>query len=435
MLEFREELTQKYQRDFTNHNDTKIGKDYFVMELEKAGVSCYDYSPGKGRTPRKTPRHVINLRDAVLPWIAFREPEFNRVLNWLKAQSITETKGVFKDLTATVDGFTYVFGTGGIHGSIEKTVVESNDEYMILDLDVTSYYPNLAIQNGLYPEHLGETFVRIFRTLFEQRKNYDKKSAESAMLKLALNGVYGDSNNQFSLFYDPLFTMRITLNGQLLLCLLAEQLSAIPSCRILQVNTDGVTVRLLRANLAPLRAICNEWSIATRLNLEDVEYTKMCVRDVNNYLAVSTTGAVKRKGAYEYKMGWHQNHSALVVPRVAEMALIEGANIRQTVEAWPDMMDFMIKVKVPRTSRLMWGDRQIQGTSRVLVTRDGQPLVKVMPPLGGINKKGEPRNQERPMNQMSGWLTTVCNDVPDVRPAINYDYYVQEVEKLVMGLK
>jgi hypothetical protein len=30
---------------------------------------------------------------------------------------------------------------------------------------------------------------------------------ESAMLKLALNGVYGDSNNVFSVFYDPLFTM------------------------------------------------------------------------------------------------------------------------------------------------------------------------------------------------------------------------------------
>jgi hypothetical protein len=39
MVRFREELTAKYQRDFMNHNDTKIGKDYFIMELEKAGVA------------------------------------------------------------------------------------------------------------------------------------------------------------------------------------------------------------------------------------------------------------------------------------------------------------------------------------------------------------------------------------------------------------
>ena len=36
MLKFREELTHKYSRDFINHNDTKIGKDYFVMKLEEA---------------------------------------------------------------------------------------------------------------------------------------------------------------------------------------------------------------------------------------------------------------------------------------------------------------------------------------------------------------------------------------------------------------
>ena len=65
------------------------------------------------------------------------------------------------------------------------------------------------------------------------------------MLKLALNGVYGDSNNVFSVFYDPLFTMSITLNGQLLLCLLAENLMEnVPGLKIIQCNTDGITVRI-----------------------------------------------------------------------------------------------------------------------------------------------------------------------------------------------
>ena len=224
MISFREELTRKYARDFMNHNDTKIGKDYFVMKLEEAGVPCYDFGD-KGRTPRQTKRPVIHLKDAILPWVQFPAgTEFDRVLNWLKGQSITETKGVFTDLTATVNGFTFVFGLGGIHGSVESTVIESDDERVIVDLDVTSYYPNLAIVNGFHPAHLGKEFVSIYKHLFEQRKQYPKKSAESAMLKLALNGVYGDSNNQFSVFYDPLFTMSITLNGQLLLCLLAEGL-------------------------------------------------------------------------------------------------------------------------------------------------------------------------------------------------------------------
>ena len=145
-----------------------------------------------GRTPRQTKRPVIALKDAILPWINFEQPEFNRVLDWLKAQSITETKGVFTDLTATVNGFTFVFGLGGIHGSVESEVIESDGEYVIVDLDVTSYYPNLAITNGFHPAHLGKEFVSIYKHLFEQRKQYPKKSADSAMLKLALNGVYGD---------------------------------------------------------------------------------------------------------------------------------------------------------------------------------------------------------------------------------------------------
>jgi hypothetical protein len=267
-----------------NHNDTKIGKDYFAMRLEEAGVALYDFGP-KGRTPRQTKRPVIQLKDAILPWITFQAPEFNRVLGWLKDQTITETKGVFDNVVARVNGFDFVFGLGGIHGSIESEVVESNDEYIIVDLDVTSYYPNLAITNGFYPEHLGKTFVSIYKHLFEQRKSYPKKSAESAMLKLALNGVYGDSNNQFSVFYDPLFTMSITLNGQLLLCLLAEGLMHIDGLRLIQVNTDGLTVRVPRANKWLVETAAAAWQQRTGLNLEEAVYKRMFISNVNNYLA------------------------------------------------------------------------------------------------------------------------------------------------------
>jgi len=284
MIAFRSELTRTYGRDFTNHNDTKIGKDYFVMKLEEAGVACYEFGPD-GRTPRQTPRPVIHLRDAILPWIAFQHPEFTRVLAWLKAQTITETKGVFNDLTASVDGFTFVFGLGGIHGSLESTVVESDDEHVIVDLDVTSYYPNLAITNGFHPAHLGKDFVSIYKHLFEQRKQYPKKSAQSAMLKLALNGVYGDSNNKFSVFYDPLFTMSITLNGQLLLCLLAERLLAVDGLRILQCNTDGISVHLRRDQEWLLNEVCDQWSEQTGLTLESAKYRIMAIADVNSYIA------------------------------------------------------------------------------------------------------------------------------------------------------
>lgn len=432
MIRFREELTKKYQRDFTNHNDTKIGKDFFVMELEKRGIPLYDYGPS-GRTPKQTKRHQIALKDAILPWIQFEHPELNRVKNWLQEQVITETKGVFKDLVATVNGFDFVFGTGGIHGSVESRIVESDAEHTLLDVDVASYYPNLAIANRFYPEHLGQQFCDIYANLFEQRKSYPKKSAESAMLKLALNGVYGDSNNQFSVFHDPLYTMRITLNGQLLLCMLAERLISVPGLEMIQANTDGLTFRFPTMFRSVVDEITKHWQAQTKMTLEQVVYRKMFIRDVNSYIAVSEKGDVKRIGAYEWKMDWHQNHSALIIPKVAEKVLVENAPIRKTVENWPDIMDFMLRTKVPKTSCLT-GEKngetiQLANTIRYCIARDGIKLFKRMPPLKG-------KTEWRKIAVESGWSVRVCNHIRDAEGVkIDFDYYCQEIEKLCLSLK
>jgi DNA polymerase elongation subunit (family B) len=289
MIEFRETLTRKYGRDFMNHNDTKIGKDFFIMKLEEAGVQCYSFGDA-GREPLQTLRPQIALGDAILPWIEFHSEEFQHMLDWLKGQTITETKGVFKDVSCVVNGFKFVFGLGGIHGSIESEVVESDDEYQVIDLDVTSYYPSLAIVNRFYPEHLSEKFCDIYSGLKDQRVHYAKGTPENAMLKLALNGVYGDSNNVYSPFYDPLFTMKITLNGQLLLCLLAERLMGITDLRLVQCNTDGLTIRIHKDSLPSLRFVTNWWEIITGLQLEWANYRRMFIRDVNNYIAEYTHG-------------------------------------------------------------------------------------------------------------------------------------------------
>lgn len=427
MLAFREELMQKYPgKDWINFNDTKIGKEYFIMELEKAFVPCYEYGP-KGRKPRQTLRPEIHLRDCILPWISFKRPEFARMLDWFKQQSITETKGVFKNLKATVNGFDFVFGLGGIHGSMESVVVESDDEYAIIDLDVTSYYPNLAIVNGFHPEHLGKQFCSIYKHLFEQRKQYPKKSAENAMLKLALNGVYGDSNSEHSVFYDPQFTMSITLNGQLLLCLLAEALFEIEGIQLVQVNTDGLTVRVRRSDVLRVERVKADWQMRTKLQLEQVLYKTMFVRDCNNYIGLFSDGSTKRKGAYEWKADWHQNAGALVVPKVAEKVLVENAPIRETVENWPDRMDFMLRTKVPRSSYLQWGAGRVQNVTRYYIAKGGHPLTKWMPPLKG-------KTEWRKIGVESGWNVQVCNNIADATLPIDYDYYVERVEKLCLGL-
>jgi DNA polymerase elongation subunit (family B) len=284
MIRFREELCQKYPgKDWLNFNDTKIGKEYFILRLEQSGVSCYDYGPA-GRTPRQTPRPVIHLKDAILSWITFDHPELQRVLDWLKGQSITETKGVFKDLTAMVGGVELVFGLGGLHGSVENRAIHATDDMVIESVDVASMYPNISIVNSIYPQHLGPVFCDIYKNLYEERKKYPKGTAQNAMLKLALNGSYGDSNNKFSPFYDPLMTMRITLSGQLLLSKLIDMLLHVPTLQLIMCNTDGIEYTIHPDHVGTAKSVCSQWETLTGLQLEYARYQKLFILNVNNYI-------------------------------------------------------------------------------------------------------------------------------------------------------
>ena len=443
LIDFRRELSAKYGRNFMNHNDTKIGKDYFIMELEKSGIQCFE--PGS-RKPRQTHRLSIALNSVIFPYVRFEQPEFNRVLNWLRQQVITETKGVFTDLSADINGFSFDFGTGGIHGSIESQTIRSTENYVIIDLDVRSFYPNLAISNELFPAHLGKQFCTIYKNVYDMRSSYPKGTPENTMLKLALNGVYGDSNNVYSPFYDPAYTMAITINGQLLLCMLAEELLKIPGLSMIQANTDGLTVYVPRVFTGQVEQVRHAWEKLTRLQLEEAIYDVMFIRDVNNYIAVYEGGKnVKRKGAYCHTtktdenpkgdLGWHQNHSMQVVAKAAEAALVHNKDIRDFITSHEDIHDFMLVTKVPRNSKLLWGDKQVQNITRYYVSTDGAPLTKVMPPLAK-SLKLNPDAPERRMSVCKGWLTTECNDMKRFnRATLNYDFYIKEAEKLVAPLR
>ena len=487
MIEFREQLGKQHNFNFLNHNDKKIGTDLFVNALEKAlPGSCYTRDANNKRVKRQTIRQSINIADVIFPYIQFKEPEFERVKLWLSSQVITETKGVFKDLTATVNGFDYDFGTGGIHGSIDSTIVCSDDDYIIADWDVGGYYPELGGANKLYPEHLSEQFCVVNEELKQERKKYKKGTDLNKAIKLARNGAYGDSNNKYSSFYDPQYTMAITINGQLLLCMLAEQLIKIPGLTMIQINTDGLTVRCPRQYIEVMNNICKWWESFTCLELENVTYKRMFIRDVNNYIGEYEDGKVKRKGAYEYDLEWHQNHSMLIVPKAAEAALVHGKDIREFITNHPDIMDFMLRTKVGRSDQLILSDtmgnkKECQKITRYYISNEGGSLTKISPPAKGhkvgswkratkltdeyyeavnleletnvrsglgteldtnglpwderINTKNRSKYNIRRTSINAGHLVETCNNIHDAdRTNINFEFYINETKKLVEPL-
>jgi hypothetical protein len=75
--------------------------------------------------------------------------------------------------------------------------------------------------------------------------------------------------------------MKTTLNGQLMLTMLAEELvDTIDGLQVLQINTDGITVRMHIDWINIYNQICKDWEEKTKLKLEFVKYSKMVIADV-----------------------------------------------------------------------------------------------------------------------------------------------------------
>lgn len=489
-IELREKLSPKYGIDFTNYNSTKIGEWILLSKIieqlgESAVYNIVETEYGQKKFIRNTNRDSININDVIFPYIKFQTEPFQKILEWFKSKIITETKGVFskipfeelkvlephycvqsvtgkqKTLNIIYKGFQYDFGVGGIHGCIEPGVYESDDNYSIIDIDVASFYPNLAIKNKFYPEHFGEEFCDIYESIYLERKKYPKKTAENLALKLALNGSYGKSNSKYSALCDPLYTMKTTINGQLLLCMLSEMLmEGIPDIITLQVNTDGTTVKLHNNYIDDMRRICKEWEKLTNLVLEEVTYSKMIIKDVNNYIAVGTNGYVKRKGAaFIYKIGpgeleLHKNFSMLIVPKALEAYFVNNIKPEEFIRNHNDMYDFFKRTKINKSDNLfsriydengnISNQKEIQRITRYYISGyqeyhkdsktysyhgSGTTLIKIMPPL-------KDKTQNREFNIEAGYLCEICNNLSnitneEIKNKINYQYYIDEVYKVI----
>ena len=430
-IRLREQLSLKHDVDMINYSDVRIGRKIFELNLMREGIQLYTRDSKNNRfEPRQTQRPAIVLAECIPDCVRFESKELQDAQDVISKTVIANTKSEFT-LTVPFQGIKMEMGTGGLHASVSNTIYRANDEFMIYDLDVTSLYPSIAIEHDYYPEHLGSAFVDVYRQLRTERIKYPKGTAENAALKLALNGVYGLSNNIFSPFFDPLFTMRITIGGQLMIAMLAERLQAY--AKIIQINTDGITLWMPRTNKIAVDTVCWGWESETRLKLEYAEFDFMAIADVNSYLARTVDGKVKRKGRYDHDLEWHQDASALVVPKVAEKVLLEDAPVTETVRNWPDPMDFMLRVKAKGKAQLFLDlgmfDLPLERTQRYYVSEGGGQLFKLMPPLA---KKP---NEWRRIGVHSGFKVCPCNDIKYAELPIDFNWYINEVHKLTLRMK
>lgn len=214
----------------------------------------------------------------------------------------------------------------------------------------SALYPRIAIVNNLYPEHLGPVFCTVYKEDILDVRMAAKMAGDMIIsdgFKLSANSVYGKSKDKHSFLYDPLYTLKTTINGQLMISMLCEKLmSKIEDITMLQVNTDGLTVKIHKKYIDLYYKICNAWEKYTKLNLEYVEYSKMIIGDVNNYIAVTTKGKVKQKGRLEVdkvvgsEPAYHKNNSFKIIPIALNKYFTENIPIETTIYNHTNIYDF-----------------------------------------------------------------------------------------------
>ena len=91
----------------------------------------------------------------------------------------------------------------------------------------------------------------------------------------------------------------VCITGQLRLLELANHLlEAVPTLKVIQLNTDGIMCSFDRIYQEKWDMILKEWQARTGFTLEEDTVLKIVQKDVNNYIEISAEGDTKIKGGY-----------------------------------------------------------------------------------------------------------------------------------------
>lgn len=459
----RKELTMTYNINMFSASEPRISKEIFGYYLSQ-NLNI----PKRDLRKMRTHRDTIKVSDIILPCVSFTSDEFKSLHARFNALEVNASnlKGSFK-YKIDYKGVKTHFGLGGAHGAAKKGIYESSEDFVILSSDVTSFYPNLAIKNKWSPGHFPkEEFCNQYEWFFEERKKIPKSNPMNYVYKIILNSTFGLSNDINSFFYDPELCLRITINGQLTLMMLYEQImERIPGAVALLQNTDGVETIIPREHIDLYMEICKEWEDKTNLNLEHDEYQKLVLADVNNYIGVNnfvevditkwrelkqsqphylykvdkdkfSFAPVKLKGRFDfYNLQLHKNKSKLVIPKAIYYYFVHDVLPEDYLDKNKNILDYCIGGKSKgdwkQVARYLkdgsFVEDELQKINRYFISTAGKKVIKV-------NK-----NDGREIQLESGqWLQTIFNKM-EVEPKwenykINKSYYMQAIESEINSI-
>lgn len=401
-IALRTELSREYGMDLRSKSDAQVAEAVIKKRVEQITGTApkkpdlANIKPFKYRAPdyiRFENEHLNDLLDTIEAW-EFKLSYSGKVQmpDFLSDAEITfeqmgETIGhLNEDEEDNREGAlrlgtsVYRMGIGGLHSSEKRAVHHSDDEYVLIDADVASYYPNIILTLGLYPETMGKVFLKVYRGIVDRRlaakakqKELEKeiKTLEGQMAqenrpselmrervaelkaeahqqkvaneggKIMINGSFGKLGSRWSALFSPNLLITVTLTGQLALLMLIEWME-LAGISVVSGNTDGIVIKCPRDRMDEMKAIIKRWEKETGFEMETAEYTAIYSRDVNSYIAVKTDGSAKRKGAFA-KSGLEEkkNPTTDICSEAVAEFLSKGTPLSKTIRECRDVRKFV----------------------------------------------------------------------------------------------
>lgn len=455
-IDLRLAIEDEYGVKVLSKDGVNIGMKILTHKyLEKTGLTWWDIKD------LRSPQAYIPLKDVILPFIKYDSPILKSVLDEMKTQVVSPgRKGYEKNFV--FGGLRYTVGVGGIHSKNDPEIIIPAEDEMLIDIDVASLYPSMLIEYGFYPKHLGPEFLEVYSQIrserIEAKHNGDK--IKDSTLKLALNGLSGNLQNEHNFCYSPFAVMQIRINGQLLLLMLAEKLVEL-GCRIVQANTDGLFVLLKKSIYDKVNIVCREWEQLTKLTLEEDRFEAMYQYAINDYIAVKEgyadirdrflageqivqkkkTGElyksteqiqddyIKQKGMFITKVQLGKGLTPKIIPEAVIKYFVDGIPVEDTIKGCKDIKKFLMAEKTGKQWNVEYMKEDIQRTNRFYASTNGGYLWK-------WKQVGNAEKQYQNMLAASGvTLLNKFDDKPIEDRKINYRYYLRECYKIIEDLK
>lgn len=448
LLRYR--ISEEYNVDVFSASRSTIA-DKVIVKL----YSKYTGLHPKAFIDTKTIRRKILVSEILSDKIAFSTPELNDILSGIRSLTLRGEKGEF-DREFTFMGTLYTIATGGLHSNEIPAVYVEDDEHIIVDRDVASYYPNMIRSLKVCQKHLiPKAWFRIADTIVDERlehkhlakdkslddKERDKHATAAACLKIVANaGIFGKMGSEKSFLCDKKAMYQVTINGQLFLLMLIEKLE-LAGIHVISANTDGIVTIVPRELEQTADDICHWWEKHLGLELEFTYYTKYVTEGVNSYLTIKRGGSSKFKGRMNPKMfleDLSKGYNSPIVAKCVTEYFINGTPVMETLRNAKSILDFCRTQNVNHKYRLEFThvvDGKIrtdvvQRNTRFYISSTGGTLMKVE--SMGWNERNE--EQVKKSSLCAGQRVSICNTVDDTDISelnVNYLYYYNEAMAII----